>query len=52
MTSAVLLGQVRRKPINFKLCIQPDETSVSGGIASSCIQLPKAPTILACRDHG
>ena len=45
MTPTVLLGQVGQTPYS-NYVIQPDETGVTGAIASSCKQLLEAPSVV------
>ena len=42
-TPVVLLGQAGQTPFS-NYVIQPDETGMTGAIASSCVQLPEAPS--------
>ena len=43
VTPAVILGQAGRMPFS-NYVIKLDETGVTGAIASSCVQFPKAPS--------
>ena len=50
-TPAMLLGQTRRAPFS-NYVIKPDDTGVTGAIASSCIQLPKDPSLVFMHHSG
>ena len=50
-TPAILLDQVGRMPFS-NYVIQSNETSVTGAIANSCVQLPEAPSSVVVHHCG
>ena len=50
-TPAMLLGQAGRTPFS-NYVIKPDETGMTGAIASSCVQLPEAPSSVVLHHSG
>ena len=48
-TTPAMFGQARSTPFSNYI-IQLDETGATGAIASSCVQLPEAPTSVVLHD--